>query len=129
MKITIEIDTVKDVSEVDKNLLLALSGVPSASVELAASPTPKPAAKAPAPTPKPAAKPAPKPEPEPEEEDEDVLGAEEEDDPIKQAVAIATALVADGGLPQVKAALAELKVKKVGELSKTEAKKFIAALS
>lgn len=91
------------------------------------APAPKKAAK---PAKKAAAKPAPEPEPEPEDDDEgeDLLGGEDDAPTMDDAVARATELVGKGKSAQVKAALAEVGVKRVSDLSDDQVPAFLAAL-
>lgn len=114
----ISIDTQVDLSSTDKAILRALVGEPVAK----AAPAPKatPAKKTAA------AKPAPAPEPEPEEEDEDLLGTSGQT--VEDAVAKATAMVAEGNAKEVKAALDTIGVKKVSALTEDQVAAFFAEL-
>lgn len=64
---------------------------------------------------------------EPEEEDEDVLGGGVARTP-KDALDAATELVSKGGAAKVKAALATVNTKRVGELKAEDVEAFFAAL-
>lgn len=110
------INTEVPLSDEDRAVLALLAGNPVA----AAAPAAAAAAPAAAPKKRAAAKPAPAPAPEPEDEPED----EDEDEDVVggtaptmgDAVARATELVGAGEASRVKAALADLGVKKVSEL-------------
>lgn len=115
----ISIDTQVDLSSTDKAILRALVG--EASVAKAAPAKATPAKKTAA------AKPAPAPEPEPEvEEDEDLLGTSGLT--VEDAVAKATAMVAEGNAKEVKAALDAIGVKKVSALTEDQVAGFFAEL-
>ena len=116
----ISIDTSVDLSGVDKNILLALIGEVAVVPNTAGTPAKKatPAKKTAA------AKPAPEPEPEPEE---DLLGGDDEPT-LDDAVAKATALVADGKAKEVKAALDKVGAKKVSALEASQVAEFLAEL-
>ena len=73
-----------------------------------------------------AAKPEPEPEPEVEAEDDDLLGG---GPTMEDAVALATKLIDDDRAADVKAALASVGVKKVGELKGAGIAAFIEELS
>ena len=124
MQITIDTN---DLSELDRAMLayLAEAGAPEQEdEEVAEEPepeeAPKPAAKKAA---APAKKAAPKKEPEPDEE-EDLVGGPT----LSEAIAAATKLVSDGEAGRVKAALAEVGVKRVSELSAEDVPTFLVAL-
>lgn len=126
MGIQITITDVTNLSEDEKSLLAFILGgadVPTvAAVEAKAEPAAKPAKKA-------AAKPAKKAEPEPEEdEDDDLLGDDEPEYTMADAVAKATEMVSGGNATDVKAALTDLGVRKVSELKPSQIAAFIAAL-
>lgn len=118
MQITIDTN---NLSEMDINMLAFLAEQGEA-VE-ADEPAPEaPPAKAPAKK-KAAATPAPEPEP---EEEEDLVGG---DGPtMSDAIAAATALVSSGEAAKVKAALAEVGVKRVSEMEDKDIPAFLAAL-
>jgi hypothetical protein len=108
-----------DLSAEDRDLIARAIGVDSEPSIPVASPTAAPAVAKKAAAKK-AAAPAPVVEEEPEpEEDEDVLGGSAEYT-MGDAVARATELVGDGQAARVKAALADLGVKKVSELKSDE---------
>lgn len=115
----ISIDTSVDLSGVDKNILLALVG----DVPAKASSAPSVAKKATPAKKAAAAKPAPEPEPEPVEED--LLGGDDEPT-LDDAVAKATAMVADGKAKEVKAALNAVGAAKVSALAGDQIAAFLA---
>jgi len=119
VNITIQPDDTGTFSTYEKTILDALAGTKPFQP---ASNTPSTAPVAPAK----AAKPAAKPEPEPEPEEEDVLGAGVPT--LDDAIALATKLVAAGKTSDVKAALAELDCKRVGELKGSQIGQFLEAL-
>ena len=130
MQITITLDTEK-LTPQDARLLAALAGQPQTSGE-----TPAPAAEKPAQAakktsaPKAAAKPEPEPEPEEEPETDEPSEAADDEAPTKdQAIELATKLVSSGGAKKVKAALTEIGVKKVSELSDEDVLTFINLLN
>lgn len=117
----ISIDTA-NLSPVDYQVLALLGGVataPAAEAEKATTAAPKkttPAKKAAA------AKPAPEPEP----EDEDLVGGGDDEYTLEDAVAKATAMVADGQAKEVKAALESVGAKKVSALEGDQIAGFMA---
>jgi len=115
----ISIDTAQDLSSVDKNILLALVG------EVAATPAKATPAKATPAKKTAAAKPAPAPEPEPEEED--LVGGDSAYT-LEDAVAKATAMVAEGKAAEVKEALNTVGAKKVSALAGDQIAAWFEAL-
>jgi hypothetical protein len=111
MSITISFDP-NDASDVE--YVQALLG----GAEEAPAPAPKKAA------PKKAAAKAAEPEPEPEEE-----AAEDEGVTLQACIDKATELVSEGRAAEVKGALANLGVKRVGELEESQYEEFFAAIS
>lgn len=77
----------------------------------------------------PKAEPKPAPAAEPEPADEDLLGGGDPAPTMSDAIAAATELVSSGGAAKVKAALAEVGVKRVSELPEGDITKFLAALA
>lgn len=69
----------------------------------------------------------PEPTPEPEEEEEDLVGGE--GPTMSDAIAAATELVSSGSAAKVKAALAEIGVKRVSELEEKDIATFLAELA
>lgn len=118
MQITIDTN---NLSELDINMLAFLAGQSDEAeeVEVAEPVAEKPKKAA-------AAKAAAKTEPEPAEED--LLGGEDAPT-MSDAIAAATELVSSGGAAKVKAALAEVGVKRVSELPETDIVRFLAALN
>ena len=122
MQITIDTN---NISATDRALLEHLLGKKT-TVEPVEEPKPA----APKPARKPAApKPAPVEEPEvDEEEDEDLLGGDEDEVTLEDAIARATELVSEGKAAKVKAALAKVGAKRVSDIKESSLKAFIDAL-
>lgn len=121
----ISIDTA-NLSPVDYQVLALLGGVATApKAEAEKATTAAPAAKKATPAKKAAAA---KPAPEPEPEDEDLVGGDDEFT-LEDAVAKATAMVADGKAAEVKAALNEVGAKKVSGLEGDQIAAFMAEVA
>lgn len=122
----ITINTAEPLSDLDVKVLGVLLGEETAEAA--------PKAAAPAPAKKAAPKAAPKaekaPEPEPEDDaDEDLVGGDDDSPTMEDAVALATKLVQGGQAAKVKAALAEVGVKKVSEIKAGDLATFVNTLS
>lgn len=128
MQITIDTNNLSELDIAMLSFLAEQGEVADAPEEPAPEPAPaKAATKAKA---APKAEPA-KAEPEPvveEPAEEDLLGGEDAPT-MSQAIAAATELVSSGGAAKVKAALAEVGVKRVSEMKDADIPTFLAALN
>lgn len=127
MQIIFDTDNLTDA---DRRVLAALVGdeiteTPASAPEPAPKRAPRKTATAKAPEPEPTPEPETAEEPEPEE-DEDLVGTVAPT--MQDALDAAGALVSEGKAPQVKAALAKAKAKKVSELTAESIPVFLDAL-
>ena len=123
MQIQFTVNTGDVLTDADKAFLRVLLGednVPATVTNISAVPD-KPAPAKPAPTKPAPAKPAPAPKPEP--------APEKEDGPsVQDAIVAATKFIEQDRVPEVRAILTELGVKKVGDLSGTNIQAFLDKL-